>query len=45
MSRDLSEAIEILLEMSDNEIDEAIVALKEVKRLGGVMDEDAEKAL
>lgn len=45
MSRDVSEAIAILLEMSDNKVDEAIAALKEVKSLGGVMDEFAEKAL
>lgn len=45
MSRDVSEAMEILSEMSYNELEEAIAALKEVKRLGGVMDEFAEKAL
>lgn len=45
MSRDLNEVIEILWEMSDNEVEEAIAALREVKLLGGVMDEAAEKAL
>jgi len=45
MSRDVTQAIEILLEMSDNEVDEAIAALKEIKSLGGVMDDFAEKAL
>lgn len=30
MSRDVSEAIEILWEMSDNEVDEAIAALEKL---------------
>ncbi len=41
MSRDISEALEILREMSDNELEKALAALRELRKTEGEVSEKA----